>query len=106
MYFKQFYLGCLAHASYLVGSDGKAAVVDPRRDVDEYLAEAETQGLPLPEMVEIVVEKSGLKKHYERRSSAAGWKVIQVPYAWNVTDTFRSRGHARGLVALAPAPPA
>ena len=39
--FKQFYLGCLAQASYLIGSDGEAAVVDPRRDVDEYLAEAE-----------------------------------------------------------------
>ena len=44
MYFKQFYLGCLAHASYLIGSEGEAAVVDPRRDVDEYLAEAEAQG--------------------------------------------------------------
>ena len=38
MDFKQFYLGCLAHASYLIGSDGEAAVVDPRRDVDEYIA--------------------------------------------------------------------
>ena len=27
MYFKQFYLGCLAHASYLIGSQGKAVVV-------------------------------------------------------------------------------
>jgi hypothetical protein len=34
MYFKQFYLGCLAHASYLIGSDGEAAVVDPQRDID------------------------------------------------------------------------
>ena len=38
MEFEQFYLGCLAHASYLIGSDGEAAVVDPRRDVDEYIA--------------------------------------------------------------------
>ena len=37
MYFEQLYLGCLAHASYLIGSDGEAAVVDPRRDVDDYL---------------------------------------------------------------------
>ena len=37
MHFKQFYLGCLAQASYLIGSDGEAAVVDPRRDVDEYI---------------------------------------------------------------------
>ncbi len=28
MYFEQFYLGCLAHASYMLGSDGIAAVVD------------------------------------------------------------------------------
>ena len=34
MHFKQFYLGCLAHASYLIGSEGEAAVVDPRRDVE------------------------------------------------------------------------
>ena len=37
---KQFYLNCLAHASYLIGdeSTGTAAVIDPRRDVDQYLA--------------------------------------------------------------------
>lgn len=29
MYFHQCYLGCLAHASYLIGADGEAAVVDP-----------------------------------------------------------------------------
>jgi len=34
MEFEQFYLGCLAQASYLIGSDGEAAIVDPRRDVD------------------------------------------------------------------------
>ena len=40
MIFKQFYLGCLAHASYLVGDEtsGRAAVVDPQRDIDQYLA--------------------------------------------------------------------
>ncbi|HKE29851.1 MAG TPA: hypothetical protein VKB88_46195 [Bryobacteraceae bacterium] len=34
---ENFYLGCLAHASYLVASDGIAAVIDPQRDVDIYL---------------------------------------------------------------------
>lgn len=40
MILKQFYLGCLAHASYLIGDEqtGTAAVVDPQRDVDQYLA--------------------------------------------------------------------
>ena len=35
MFFKQIYLGCLAQASYVIGSDGEAAVVDPRRDVED-----------------------------------------------------------------------
>jgi hydroxyacylglutathione hydrolase len=40
MILKQFYLGCLAHASYLIGDEetGEAAVVDPQRDIDQYLA--------------------------------------------------------------------
>lgn len=40
MILKQFYLNCLAHASYLIGDEvtGAAAVVDPQRDVDRYLA--------------------------------------------------------------------
>jgi hydroxyacylglutathione hydrolase len=46
MYLKQFYLGCLAHASYLVADEasGQAAVVDPQRDVEQYLEEAERIG--------------------------------------------------------------
>lgn len=47
MIFEQIYLGCLAQASYLIGSRGVAAVVDPRRDVDEYVAVAEERGLKI-----------------------------------------------------------
>lgn len=45
MVFKQYYLGCLAHASYLVGDEksGRAAVVDPQRDVAQYLEDARAQ---------------------------------------------------------------
>src|ERR1700752_1285180 len=47
MILKQFYLPCLAHASYLIGDEatGTAAVVDPQRDVDQYLAFAREHGL-------------------------------------------------------------
>src|SRR5436190_6147531 len=47
MIFKQFYLNCLAHASYLIADERTrtAAVVDPRRDIEPYLEEAERQGL-------------------------------------------------------------
>ena len=47
MLLKQFYLNCLAHASYILGdqASGIAAVVDPQRDIDQYLAFAEEHGL-------------------------------------------------------------
>src|ERR1700747_1530248 len=41
LYFEQFYLGCLAHASYLLGSEGAAVVGGPQRDLDLYLQAAE-----------------------------------------------------------------
>lgn len=47
MYLKRFFVEGLAHASYLFGADGEAGVVDPKRDVDEYLAEAEREGLKI-----------------------------------------------------------
>jgi len=37
MLFHRFYLNCLAHASYVVGDGGECAVIDPQRDVDQYL---------------------------------------------------------------------
>jgi uncharacterized repeat protein (TIGR01451 family) len=47
--FKQFYLPCLAHASYIVGDEatGTAAVVDPQRDTDQYIAFAAEHGLKI-----------------------------------------------------------
>ena len=49
MILKQYYLGCLAHASYLIGDEesGKAAVVDPQRDIDVYMADAEHHHLSI-----------------------------------------------------------
>jgi len=52
MYFKQFYVGCLAHASYLIGDGGEAAVVDPSRDIEMYLDEATAHGLRITWILE------------------------------------------------------
>ncbi|HEX7177365.1 MAG TPA: rhodanese-like domain-containing protein [Pyrinomonadaceae bacterium] len=65
MYFKQFYLGCLAQASYLIGSGGEAVVVDPRRDVDEYIAEAEREGLRIKYVVETHLHADFVSGHRE-----------------------------------------
>ena len=49
MILKQYYLGCLAHASYLLGDEASstAIIVDPQRDIHQYLAEAEKLGLQI-----------------------------------------------------------
>src|SRR5213076_2000265 len=65
MYFKQFYLGCLANASYLIGSDGEAAVVDPQRDVEQYLAEAAAQGLQIKYVIETHLHADFVSGHME-----------------------------------------
>jgi len=88
MYFKQFYLGCLAHASYMIGSDGEAAVVDPRRDVDTYIDEAHAQGFEIQHVIEPHLHADFVSGHQElaRRTGAkiyfgakAGARFDHVP---------------------------
>jgi glyoxylase-like metal-dependent hydrolase (beta-lactamase superfamily II)/rhodanese-related sulfurtransferase len=75
MYFKQFYLGCLAHASYLIGSDGEAAVVDPQRDVDQYLDEAAEQNLKIKYIIETHLHADFISGHREL-SSRSGAEIV------------------------------
>src|SRR5262245_34770876 len=65
MYFRQFYLGCLAHASYLIGDAGEAAVVDPQRDVDIYLEEAKSNGLTIRHVIETHSHADFISGHHE-----------------------------------------
>src|SRR5271163_4045866 len=65
MYFEQFYLTCLAHASYMIGSEGEAAVVDPQRDVDIYLKAAEEQGLKIRHIFETHLHADFVSGHKE-----------------------------------------
>ena len=65
MVFKQFYVGCLAHASYLIGDGGEAAVVDPARDVEMYLDEAAAQGLRITWVLETHLHADFVSGHRE-----------------------------------------
>jgi hydroxyacylglutathione hydrolase len=65
LYFKQFYLACLAHASYLIGSEGEAAVIDPQRDVDQYVQEAEANGLQIKYVIETHLHADFVSGHRE-----------------------------------------
>jgi rhodanese-related sulfurtransferase len=67
MILEQFYLGCLSHASYLVGDEttGRAVVVDPQRDVDEYVRAAEARGLTIERVIETHVHADFVSGHLE-----------------------------------------
>ena len=72
MIFKQYYLGCLSQASYLIGDEGTgvAAVVDPRRDIEEYLADARTHGLTIEHVVLTHFHADFVSGHLELRDRA------------------------------------
>src|SRR5579862_106244 len=65
MYFEQFYLGCLAHASYLLASEGEAVVVDPQRDVELYLKAAAEHGVTIRHIFETHLHADFVSGHRE-----------------------------------------
>ena len=94
MIFTQYYLECLSQASYLIGdpTTGRAAVVDPRRDIGEYLADAEAAGLSIELVIETHFHADFLSGHLEL-AEATGAEIVYSSVA--VTE-FASRGVADG----------
>ncbi len=68
---KQFYLNCLAHASYLLGDEasGSACVVDPQRDIDQYLAYAQEHGLVIRHVILTHFHADFIAGHLELRDA-------------------------------------
>jgi glyoxylase-like metal-dependent hydrolase (beta-lactamase superfamily II) len=62
---ERFYLGCLAHASYMIASRGVAAVIDPQRDVDLYLEAAAGKNLKIEYIIETHVHADFVSGHRE-----------------------------------------
>lgn len=67
MFFRQYYLACLSHASYMIGdtSTGRAVVVDPQRDVSQYLADAKENRLTIERIFETHFHADFLSGHLE-----------------------------------------
>src|SRR6266851_9937006 len=72
MILQQFYLNCLAHASYLIGDEetATAAVVDPQRDIDRYLAFAREHGLQIKHVFLTHLHADFVAGHLELRDRA------------------------------------
>ena len=77
MKFVQYYLDCLSHASYLIGdeSTGQAVVVDPRRDIGDYLDDAAAAGMRIDYVIETHVHADFVSGHLEL-ADAAGATII------------------------------
>ncbi len=67
LFFRQYDLGCLSLYSYLIGdtTTGRAVVVDPQRDIGEYLADAEANGLQIERVLETHFHADFLSGHLE-----------------------------------------
>jgi hydroxyacylglutathione hydrolase len=108
LYVEQFYLGCLAHASYLLGSEGEAVVVDPQRDVEIYLEAARQHNLQIRHIFETHLHADFVSGHTELAArtgaqiyigAAANAKFPHVA----LRDGFEVRfGHARITVLETP----
>src|SRR5262252_9335131 len=72
MILHQFYLNCLAHASYVIADESTriAAVVDPQRDIDRYLAFAEEHGLRIAHVFLTHLHADFVAGHLELRDRA------------------------------------
>ncbi|AFM15834.1 Zn-dependent hydrolase, glyoxylase [Mycolicibacterium chubuense NBB4] len=75
MILEQYYIECLSHASYLIGdeSTGRAVVVDPRRDITEYLADARTHGLTIEGVINTHFHADFVSGHLELVDATGAW---------------------------------
>lgn len=94
MKFTQYYLDCLSHASYLIGDEttGRAVVIDPQRDVSEYLSDAQDMGMTIELVIETHFHADFLSGHLEL-AKATGAKIV---YSSVAETEFESMGVADG----------
>ncbi|SFF84157.1 MBL fold metallo-hydrolase [Blastococcus tunisiensis] len=94
MFFTQYYLDCLSQASYLVADETsrQAVVVDPRRDVAEYLADAEAHGLTIVGVIDTHFHADFLAGHLELAAATGAW----IGFGRRAEADFPIRGLADG----------
>jgi len=117
VYFEQFYLGCLAHASYLLGSKGIGVVVDPQRDVDIYVKAAAEQGLKIEHVFESplhadfvsghreLAERTGAKIYIGEKAKAKFPHVavtdgMTIPFGESLIRVLETPGHTPESICL------
>ncbi|MEV0430043.1 rhodanese-like domain-containing protein [Micromonospora sp. NPDC050495] len=94
MLFTQYYLDCLSQASYLIADDttGRAVLVDPRRDIEEYLTDARAHGLTIEGVINTHFHADFLAGHLEVAAATGAW----IGYGHRAETEYPSRKLADG----------
>ncbi|KOV73977.1 sulfurtransferase [Streptomyces sp. NRRL WC-3618] len=94
VFFSQYYLDCLSQASYMIADEttGKAVVVDPRRDVSEYLADARAHGFTVVGVINTHFHADFVAGHLELADSTGAW----IAYGHRAETEYPIRGLAEG----------
>ncbi|MER7757006.1 MBL fold metallo-hydrolase [Kitasatospora sp. NPDC097643] len=94
MHFAQHYLDCLSQAAYVIGdpTTGRAVVVDPRRDVDDYVADAEEHGFTVEAVINTHFHADFLAGHLELAERTGAW----IGYGHRAETEYSIRGLADG----------
>jgi len=97
MILEQYYIECLSHASYLVGDEttGRAVVVDPRRDIAEYLDDAEKYGLRIEGVINTHFHADFVSGHLELVDATGAW--IGFGEAARTDYPFRRLAHGEHI---------
>ncbi len=88
IFLKQYYLSCLSHASYLVGdlTTGRAVVVDPQRDVEQYLDDAVSNGLKIERVIQTHIHADFVSGQLEIAQATGA--TISYGHTSNTTFAF------------------
>ena len=94
MIFTQYYLDCLSQASYLIADETtrQAVIVDPRRDVEDYLADARDAGLSIVGVINTHFHADFVSGHLELAKEAGAW----IGYGQAAQPEFEARRLADG----------
>jgi glyoxylase-like metal-dependent hydrolase (beta-lactamase superfamily II) len=78
MYIQQLYTGCLSEAAYFIVSNGEAAIVDPIRDIDEYLKLAKEHNATIKYIFETHFHADFVSGHLDL-AAATGATIVYGP---------------------------
>ena len=97
MFFRQYSLPCLSLFSYMVGDEttGRAVVVDPQRDVEQYLDDARAEGLRIERVLETHLHADFVSGHLELAKATGAVVSIRIGFGKSKLRCARS-SRARG----------